>query len=147
MEVKAKARFLRISPKKIRLVIDMVRGEKVSKALEQLKFSKKAAKYPVIKLLNSAIANAEHNFELKQGNLFIKKITADGGPILKRWRARAMGRGASIKKRTTHLTIVLDEVEPSATKAKKVRPTKATQGDKRPSSEVKSKKSQSNKKK
>ncbi|MBU0649278.1 50S ribosomal protein L22 [Patescibacteria group bacterium] len=146
MEVKAKARFLRTSPKKIRLVIDMVRGERVAKALEQLKFSKKAAKFPVIKLLNSAIANAEHNFNLKRDNLLIKKITADGGPVLKRWRARAMGRGAGIKKRSTHLTIVLDEIEASVDKVKKTKKTKVLKvaGEKKSSPETKFKKSADN---
>ena len=70
---------------------------------------KKAAAEPVMKLLNSAIANAEHNFNLNTDELYIKQIFADGGPTLGRWRARAFGRADSIRKRTTHIAIVLDE--------------------------------------
>lgn len=125
---------MRISPKKIRLVVDVVRGMKVNEAIDQLKYSKKIARVPVLKLLNSAVANAEKNFNLKKDNLYIKKITADGGPILHRWRARAMGRAAPIRKRTTHLSIVLDETVPTeqiknkkieAKSAKSQKPVKA----------------------
>lgn len=127
MEVKAKARFLRVSAKKVRLLIDVLRGEKVTDALEQLRFSKKLAKEPILKLLNSAVANAENNFELKRENLYIKKIVADEGPIVRRWRARAFGRSAGIRKRTTHLSIVLDELvaTPEKGKAKKEKPVEA----------------------
>lgn len=111
MEVKAKAKYLRVSPKKVRLVIDLIRGMDVDKALIQLDNLKKDAKEYVVKLLNSAIANAEHNYELERSNLYIKKIIADGGPILHRWRPRAHGRAGAIRKRTTHLTLVLDERE------------------------------------
>ncbi|NIP32775.1 50S ribosomal protein L22 [Candidatus Saccharibacteria bacterium] len=131
MEVKATARYLRVSPKKVRLVIDVVRGMDVEKALIQLTHLRKDAKQYVIKLLNSAIANAEHNHELKRENLYIKKITADGGPILHRWRPRAHGRAGAIRKRTTHLTIVLDERVPTEEKkekkTKKEKPLKKTE--------------------
>lgn len=109
MEVIAKARHIRMSPKKVRLVVDLVRGMDVDKASAQLRFYRKAAARPVSKLLDSAIANAEHNFKLPAGNLYIKKATVDGGPVLKRWRARAFGRAAGIKKRSCHITIVLEE--------------------------------------
>ena len=119
MEVKATARYLRVSPKKVRLVIDVVRGMDVVKAQVQLQTLRKDATKYVSKLLNSAIANAEHNNELKRDNLYIKKITADGGPILHRWRPRAHGRAGAIRKRTTHITIVLDERVPTEKKADK----------------------------
>src|SRR5688572_21565644 len=109
MEVIAKANHIRISPKKVRLVVDLVRGMDVDRASAQLRFYRKAAARPVSKLLDSAIANAEHNFKLNAGNLYIKKATVDGGPVLKRWRARAFGRAAGIKKRSSHITIVLAE--------------------------------------
>ncbi|HSD12850.1 MAG TPA: 50S ribosomal protein L22 [Patescibacteria group bacterium] len=109
MEVIAKARHIRMSPKKVRLVVDLVRGMDVDRAAAQLRFYRKAAAGPVLKLLQSAIANAEHNFKLNAANLYIKKATVDGGPVLKRWRARAFGRAAGIKKRSSHITIVLEE--------------------------------------
>ncbi|MFA5075812.1 MAG: 50S ribosomal protein L22 [Patescibacteria group bacterium] len=113
MEVKAKARYLRMSPQKTRLVIDKIRGLDVNIALSQLVFTNKAAAGPVRKLLKSALANAEHNFKLEKSNLYIAKITADQGPSLKRWRPRAFGRATPIKKRTTHLSIILAEKVPS----------------------------------
>ena len=109
MEVTAKARFIRMSPRKVRLVADLIRGLDVDKAEVQLNFSVKAAARPVLKLLRSAIANAEHNHKLEHDNLFVKVITVDGGPMLKRWRARAFGRAAPIRKRTSHINIVLSE--------------------------------------
>ena len=113
METTAKLRHLRMSPRKTRLVVDAIRGLNVAKALEVLKFSGKRAAGPVAKLLNSAIANAEHNNDLEKNNLFIKEIKVDEGPVLKRWRARAFGRASGIKKRTSHITIVLAEIKPS----------------------------------
>lgn len=111
MEIKAKAKFIRMSPRKVRLVIDMIRGKQVEEALDILNFSNKWAKRPVIKLLNSAIANATHNFNLQKNNLYIKTIKADGGPMLKRWSPRAFGRAGMIRKRTAHIEIVLDEIK------------------------------------
>ncbi len=109
MEVQAKARYLRTSPRKIRYVIDVIRGMQVEQAQKQLSFSKKQAAGLVLKVLNSAIANAKHNFHIEDtASLYIKHITADGGPILHRWRARAFGRAAPIRKRTAHITILLD---------------------------------------
>lgn len=116
MEVIAHARHIRISPKKVRLVVDLVRGMDVDRASAQLRFYRKAAARPVSKLLDSAIANAEHNFKLNASTLYIKKATVDGGPVLKRWRARAFGRAAGIKKRSSHITIVLAERAPEGAK-------------------------------
>lgn len=113
MEVKAKLRFLRMSPKKVRLVVDLIRGMNVNDAIHQLQFNPKAASNPLLKLLNSAIANAENNFKLDNNNLFIKKITVDQGPTLHRWKPRAFGRATEIRKRSSHIIIVLDEIVPS----------------------------------
>ena len=109
MEIKSKARNIRMSPRKIRLVVDLIRGMDVQKAQEQLGFMKKHAAKPVLKLLNSAMANAEHNFQLKKEDLYVKYVVADGGPVLKRWRPRAFGRAAGIRKRSTHISMILEE--------------------------------------
>ncbi len=117
MQAKAKLRFLRMSPKKARLVADLIRGMKVEEAISQLGFINKAAKRPILKLLNSAIANAENNFDLKKDNLYIQEIRVDQGGILQRWQPRAHGRATPIRKRMSHISIILDEIE--ATKPKK----------------------------
>lgn len=109
MEVKAKARYIKMSPQKVRLVIDVVRGLDTRDALAQLKFMNKLAATPVEKLISSAIANAIHNFELKEDNLFVKEIRADDGPTLKRWTPKAFGRAGAIRKRSSHITVVLGE--------------------------------------
>lgn len=116
MEVRALAKFIRMSPKKIRLIVDLIRGMGVKEAEAQLKFNSRIAKNPVLKLLRSAIANAENNFELKKENLFINTIIVNEGPTLKRWRPRAHGRAATIRKRTSHITIILDERVPTEKK-------------------------------
>lgn len=115
MEVKAHTRHLRMSPRKVRLVVDAVRGMAVAPALAQLTFMSRAAARPVKKLLESAIANAEHNFKLDREGLYIKSALVNQGPTLKRWRPRAMGAAAPILKRTSHITLVLE----SKTGAKK----------------------------
>jgi large subunit ribosomal protein L22 len=109
MDVKASARYIRMSPRKVRLVIERIRGKRVASALEQLQFVNKAAAAPVLKLLQSAVANAEHNFQLKPEALYVKSIVADGGPVLHRWRARAFGRAAPIRKRSAHISVVLSD--------------------------------------
>ncbi len=109
MEVKASLRYLRMSPKKVRLVADMVRGMDVQQALIQLQFSKKTASHQLEKLLRSALANATNNAKLEEEGLYIKTIAVDQGPTLKRWRARAFGRSAPIRKRTAHISLVLDQ--------------------------------------
>jgi large subunit ribosomal protein L22 len=120
MEVNAKARYVRVSPRKVRLVIDVVRGMPVSRAVAQLSFMKKAAALPVLKLINSAAANAEHNFKLDPSSLYVKSIMADGGPVLHRWRARAMGRAAPIRKRMSHVSVTLAPI--AGADAKKAAP-------------------------
>ncbi len=117
MEVKATARHIHQSPQKVRLVIDVIRGKGIADARVQLQFMKKAAAIPVLKLLNSAVANASHNFKIDIGNLFVKSITADGGPTIHRWMPRAQGRATPIRKRTSHIAIVLEEKPPRKTKS------------------------------
>lgn len=107
--VTAKARHIRMSPRKVRWVVDLVRGLDVDKAEAQLRFMSKAAARPVLKVIQSAKANAEHNFKLSPETLYVKAITVDGGPVLNRWRARAFGRAAAIRKRSSHITVVLGE--------------------------------------
>lgn len=109
MDVYAYARNIRMSPRKIRLVADLVRGLPVAEADAQLTFFRKAAALPIRKLLKSAMANAEHNFHLESAALRIAEIRVDGGPVLKRARPRAMGRSAPIRKRTSHIRIVLSD--------------------------------------
>ncbi|MEK9130915.1 MAG: 50S ribosomal protein L22 [Patescibacteria group bacterium] len=118
MEVKASAKYIRMSPRKVRLVLGIVRGMPVAAARQQLQFMNKAAAEPVGKLINSAVANALNNFGLSEETLKVKTIVADGGPILYRYRPRAMGRSAPIRKRTTHITVVLegDKVKSKADK-------------------------------
>ena len=125
MEVKAHTRHLRMSPRKVRLVVDAVRGMAVEPALAQLTFMSRAAARPVKKLLESAIANAEHNFKLDREGLYIKAAMVNQGPTLKRWRPRAMGSAAPILKRTCHVTLVLD----SKTGAKKAEAPKAKKAE------------------
>lgn len=99
-----------MSPRKVRLVADLIRGEKVPQAMVQLKFLKNKAAAVIAKLLKSAVSNAKNNFKIKEEkNLYIKKITVDEGPTLKRYRPRARGRAAMIRKRTSHITLVLSE--------------------------------------
>ena len=109
MEARAVAKYIRMSPQKVRLVVDLVRGKKVEEAQQILLFTRKDAAGQVRKVLNSAVANAKQNPNIDENILFVKEVFVDQGPSLKRWRARAQGRAASIKKRTSHITVVLDE--------------------------------------
>jgi large subunit ribosomal protein L22 len=109
MEVKAIARYVRIPPQKVRLIMDEVRGKKVEEAIRMLTFSPQKGAHLLKKLINSAVANAEANKELDVDTLFIKKIFADQGPTMKRFLPRAMGRATRIRKRMSHLTVILDE--------------------------------------
>ncbi len=116
MEVKAQLKSVRISARKIKLVIDLIRNKTVTDADKILQFTKKAGVLPISKLLKSAISNAVHNFKADKNNLFIKKITVGQGTSLKRWRPRAFGRAAPIRKHTCHIDIVLDEKETTTKK-------------------------------
>lgn len=128
MDVHAHLRNLRMSPRKVRLVIDMVRGKAVGPAITQLEFLRKDAALPVLKLLRSAMANAEHNFKLDASTLRVKTVTANGGPTLKRYRPRAHGSAAPIRKRTTHITLTLsdDPAIPSMRESRKIMHRKST---------------------
>lgn len=117
--VTAKLSYLRMSPRKARLVVDMIRGRRVAKALEILTLSKKTAARPIMKLLNSAIANALHNFKLGTENLAVTTIMVDGGPMLKRWMPKAHGRATPIRERTSHISLILTEVAKPVKKVKK----------------------------
>jgi large subunit ribosomal protein L22 len=109
METKAVAKFVRISPRKVRLVVDLIRGKKVEEALAILKFTPQISREPVSKVLNSAIANAEHNLEMSPDDLYVTKVYVDQGPTLKRIMPRAMGRADRIRKRTSHITVVVGD--------------------------------------
>ncbi|MBN3039245.1 MAG: 50S ribosomal protein L22 [Candidatus Omnitrophica bacterium] len=116
---KAHTKYLRISPRKVRQVIDLVRGEEVPKAFSILGSLNKRATRLVQKTLKSALSNAQQNPEVKADELFISKINADSGPTLKRFRAAAMGRATMIRHRTTHLFVELSKKEKSMPKPKK----------------------------
>ncbi len=111
MQARAYLRYVRIAPRKVSTVIDLVRGKPVGTAIAILKNTPKAASPVVEKLLMSAIANAENNHSMSVDKLYIKEIFADPGPILKRVMPRAQGRAFRINKRTSHITIVLEEKE------------------------------------
>ena len=109
MEVKAIHKYIRMSPQKARLIANLVRGKAVSEALSTLEYTPKSASTYVLKLIKSAVANASSREDIDVDTLFVKNIFVDQGPTLKRFRARAMGRGSRILKRTCHITVVLDE--------------------------------------
>lgn len=106
---RAIARYVRISSRKVRIVIDLIRGKSVREAEAILRYTPKAATEPVLKLLNSAVANAENNLELNRDDLYVAEVYANQGPTLKRYWARSHGRADLIKKHTSHITIVLDQ--------------------------------------
>ncbi len=109
MEAKAVANTVRIAPRKVRLVIDLIRGKNTQDALAIVKFTKKSASPVIEKLIKSAIANADHNYSMDTENLYIKEAYVNEGPTLKRFMPRAQGRATRILKRTSHITIVLAE--------------------------------------
>jgi len=111
MEVAAKLKFARLSPQKCRLVCDQIRGLPIDRALDILKFSRKRAAQVLKKVLDSAIANAEHNNGADIDDLKVLRVFADQGPTFKRMQAKAKGRGAQILKPTCHITIVLSDGE------------------------------------
>ncbi|NLD59171.1 MAG: 50S ribosomal protein L22 [Clostridiales bacterium] len=105
----ASAKYVRVSPRKVQIVIDLIRGKQVDDALAILMYTPKAAAPVVEKLLISAIANAENNLEMDRQSLFVAEVFANQGPTLKRFWARSHGRADLIKKHTSHITIVLDQ--------------------------------------
>jgi large subunit ribosomal protein L22 len=114
VEVRATARFVRNAPRKARLVMDHIRGKNVSDARAILRHTPRAAATDIAKLLESAVANAENNFELEPDELRIHRATVDEGPTIKRYRPRALGRATPIHKRTSHMTITLTTAENGA---------------------------------
>lgn len=107
MEVKATAKYMRISAQKVRKIVDGVKGKSAEAGLNALKFMPQKAAGMVEKILRSAIANADQNADLDVDSLMIKNIIIDEGPMLKRFRARARGRGSRILKRTSHITVIV----------------------------------------
>lgn len=108
-QAKAVARTIRIAPRKVRLVVDLIRGKQVGEAVAILRLTPKAASPVVEKVLKSAIANAEHNYDMDVNNLVVSEVFVDEGPTLKRFRPRAQGRATAINKRTSHITVVVSE--------------------------------------
>jgi large subunit ribosomal protein L22 len=115
-EVHAHLRFLRQSPRKVRLVADLIRGHKAQRAVNTLSVLNKVAAPVLLKLLKSAMANATHNFSLEENSLRITQIMVDGGPSLKRWMPKAHGRATPVRQPTSHITIVLTGEEGAAKK-------------------------------
>ena len=114
MMTRAHARFIRQSPYKVRLVLDLVRGLPVNDARVVLQYTNRRAADPLRKCVDSAVANAEHNLALDADELVVAEAFADEGPTLKRWRPRARGRATRIRKRTSHITIAVADNEEDA---------------------------------
>ena len=111
MEATAKATYVRISPRKVQIVLDLIRNQPADKAMAILQYTPKAACEPVMKVLKSAIANAENNNGMNAENLYVEECYASQGPIMKRVKPRAQGRAYRINKRTSHITITVKELE------------------------------------
>ena len=111
MEAKAHARYVRVAPRKARLMVDLIRGKHVQEANSILRLSPRAAAEVVGKVLDSAMANAEQNEKMRPDTLYVSEAFVDEGPTLKRYRPRALGRATRIDKRTSHITVVLKQRE------------------------------------
>ena len=111
MEAKAVLRYVRISPRKVGILCDLIRGKSVNQAVAILSTTPKAASEPLLKLVKSAAANAENNHNMDPEKLYVAETHADPGPIIKRFMPRAQGRAYRINKRTSHVTVVLKEKE------------------------------------
>lgn len=111
MEAKATARYVHVSPRKARLVVDTIRGKSASEAASILRFTTKGAAEIVGKVLGSAVANAENNLKIRPDTLYVSQVFVDEGPTLKRIRPRAQGRAFRIRKRTSHITVVVKQRE------------------------------------
>ena len=109
MEAKAVEKFIRVSPRKVRLVADLIREKAIEEAIDILTFTPKGAAIAVKKAIQSAVANAIENNDMNEDDLFIFKIFVDEGPTLKRFRPRARGRATKIRKRTSHLTVIVSD--------------------------------------
>ena len=113
-EIRAVAKYVRISPRKVRIVMDLIRGKDVADALAILKFTPKRGAVLITKVLNLAIANAENNFDLDAENLYVSKCFVDQGPTMKRVHPRSRGQAFGILKRTSHITVIVSEKEKEA---------------------------------
>jgi large subunit ribosomal protein L22 len=111
LEAKAVAKYVRISPGKIRQVVDLIRGKNIKEALAILRFAPKRASEVVEKAVKSAVANAEHNYEMSGEKLYVTKVYVDQGPTWKRFKPRARGRADLARRRTSHVTVVVSEKE------------------------------------
>lgn len=109
MEAKAVAKYIRIAPRKVRIVVDLIRGKSVGEAIAILKFTPKVGSEVVEKVLKSAIANAEHNYDMNVDNLFVSEAFVDQGPTLKRIHPRSRGQAFKILKRSSHVTVAVKE--------------------------------------
>ena len=110
-QAQASAKFVRMSPPKVRFMLDLIRGKHVDEARRVLQFTPKAPSHDLTKILNAAVANAENTLRVPADNLFVARCWADEGPTLKRWMPRAQGRANRINKRTSHITIVVEPRE------------------------------------
>jgi len=113
MESRAVAKFIRMSPRKVRQVIDLIRGKGLEEALAILEFTPNIAREPIKKLIDSAAANAENNYDMSRDGLWISQAYVDSGPTMKRLRAGSMGRGGIIRKRISHITVVVSDERPA----------------------------------
>jgi large subunit ribosomal protein L22 len=118
IDVKANLKYLHIAPRKVRLVAGLLRGKSLKEAKAQMSFSKNKASVPVLKLLKSAEQNARHNFKLETDNLRVKSVRVDEGPVFKRFMPKARGRATTIRRRTSHIAVVLSERPDKVQKAK-----------------------------
>ncbi|GIP41492.1 50S ribosomal protein L22 [Paenibacillus sp. J31TS4] len=109
MQATANARYIRLAPRKVQLVIDLIRGKEVGEAIAILRHTPRSASPVVEKILNAAIANAEHNHQLDPNKLVVTQAYVNQGPTIKRFRPRAQGRASRINKRTSHITLVVSE--------------------------------------
>jgi large subunit ribosomal protein L22 len=116
--VTANLNFLKASPRKMRLVADFIRGRKVVRAQAALALMNRKNAKQMLKLLNSAVANAKHNFSLPVENLIIKSVSVDGGPVLKRFMPKAHGRATPVRERTSHINLILEEIAKKEVKVK-----------------------------
>lgn len=123
MAITAKLRYLHIAPRKVRLVVDLIRGKSVEQAQRILNFTPNRASKPLLKLLKSSLANAKDNLQFEEDNLYISKIFVDEGPKLKRWHAQSRGRAAEIQKKSSHISLELSEIKKEAKKIKKIKKT------------------------
>lgn len=130
MRASAKLRYLRMAPRKVRLIADLVRSKSAEEAQGILSFSTKKSADPLLRLLRQAIANAKNTSELEESDLYISKITVDEGPKLKRWRARSRGQAFEIQKKTSHIILVLDEIKGTSLKKTKKRVAKKPKSEK-----------------